>query len=62
MALYVFLPDTYDGLERLEIDMVTFNYTKIVNNMASGLVKMSLPKFEIDFNMSLKKTLIQVKL
>lgn len=61
MSLCVFLPDTYDGLAKLEADMITFNYTQIVNDMNSGLVKMSFPKFEIDFNASLKNTLIQVR-
>lgn len=60
MSMYVFLPDNYDGLAQLEANMATFNYTEIIQKMRLNYIVLSLPKFEIDFSMSLKKTLKQV--
>lgn len=61
MSMFVFLPDSYDGLAKLQTDMSTFNYTGIIEKMREAYVSLSLPKFEIDFSINLKQALEQVK-
>lgn len=60
MSMLVFLPDTYNGINRLQTDMQSFNITKIVQQMKSYKVKLSLPKFTIDFDVDLKTELTKV--
>lgn len=62
MSMCVFLPDSYDGLAKLEENMVKFNYTKILRRIEEANVELSLPKFEIGYDMSLKKTLKHVRM
>lgn len=61
MSMLIFLPDSYDGMSQLESDYETFNYTDIINQINPYQVKLYLPKFTIDYEISLKEELTQVR-
>lgn len=60
MSMLVFLPDAEHGLENFEQNLTTINFATIENQMTGCLVNVSLPKFQIDFGIDLKKTLTKV--
>lgn len=60
MSMLVFLPDENDGLENFELNLKKINFAKMENQMTSCLVNVSLPKFQIDFGIDLRKTLTKV--
>lgn len=60
IAMLVFLPDSYDGINQLQIDIQSFNFTQILQKLDSTNVKLALPQFTIDFDVDLQKDLTQV--
>lgn len=60
MSMLVFLPDEDRGLENFEASLSQINFASIENQMTACLVNVSLPKFQIDFGIDLKKTLTKV--
>lgn len=60
MSMLILLPDDYNGMNNLEMGMESFNFTTIINRMETYKVNLTLPKFKIEFDISLKDQLTQV--
>lgn len=60
MSMVIFLPDDYNGINNLEMGMESFRFKSIIAQMESYKVNLTLPKFNIEFDISLKDQLTQV--
>lgn len=60
LSFFVVLPDSRIGLPTLEGKLKNFDFKKITDTLFEAEVKVSLPKFKVEFELSLKEALREV--
>lgn len=60
VSMMIFLPKNYNDLGQLEQDFPSYNITRIRKAMKSYDINLTIPKFRIDYDVSLQKDLSKV--
>lgn len=61
VSMLIFLPTNYNGLSQLEQDFSSFNITRIRKAMKTYDINLTIPKFKIDYDVSLQTDLSKVR-